>query len=307
MRIGKYTFSWVFLEEAILPKYKGSTFRGVLGRALKAVVCALRKESCIDCILRRSCIYVNLFDPSFCTKGVPPPPPYVIEAEDCGDTCFKEGDKFSFNLLLFGKANDYLPYFVYAFNEIGQQGIGRRTNDTRGRFSLSTVESGNVKIYDSNCGKIDDWPEAEDYLPVFSKQESGVRRISISLLTPLRVKYANHLAVDLPFHLLIRTVLRRISTLYKTYGEGEPSLDYRGIIDRSKDVRIVQKNLSWFDWSRYSRRQDQRMFMGGLVGSVLYEGDLDEFLPYLRFCELVHLGKQTTFGLGKIKLEIIGV
>ena len=45
------------------------------------------------------------------------------------------------------------------------------------------------------------------------------------------------------------------------------------------------------------------MFMGGLVGSVIYEGDLGEYLPLIEFSEKAHLGKNTSFGLGKIKIQ----
>ncbi len=45
------------------------------------------------------------------------------------------------------------------------------------------------------------------------------------------------------------------------------------------------------------------MLMGGLVGEVGYAGDLAEFLPLLRYMEKVHLGKATTFGLGKIEVS----
>ena len=33
--------------------------------------------------------------------------------------------------------------------------------------------------------------------------------------------------------------------------------------------------------------------MGGITGSVTYEGNLQEYLPLIEFCEKVHLGKQT--------------
>lgn len=303
MRIGKYTFHCLFKEQAFLPEYKGSTFRGVLGHALKTIVCALKLEKCDDCPLLRSCLYVNLFDPSYKAKGVPPPPPYVIEPEDGEGTRFKEGDKLSFNLILFGAANDYLSHFIYAFMEIGEKGIGKRSGDARGRFSLWKVKSGETTVFDYSDQKINDWPTPQDYKPEFNQiHEAG--RVKVELLTPLRVKYANHLAADLPFHLLIRAALRRISILYKTYGEGEPPIDYRGIIMRASQVKEVEKDLRWFDWRRYSKRQGQEMMMGGMIGNITYEGNLGEFVPYLRFCELAHIGKQTTFGLGKIRVEI---
>jgi CRISPR/Cas system endoribonuclease Cas6 (RAMP superfamily) len=44
------------------------------------------------------------------------------------------------------------------------------------------------------------------------------------------------------------------------------------------------------------------MLMGGMTGEIVYEGNLAEFMGLLRFCEQVHIGKQTTFGLGRIAL-----
>jgi len=46
MLLGEYQFHCRLSDDAVLPHYKGSTFRGVFGRALKRVVCALRKETC---------------------------------------------------------------------------------------------------------------------------------------------------------------------------------------------------------------------------------------------------------------------
>ena len=45
--------------------------------------------------------------------------------------------------------------------------------------------------------------------------------------------------------------------------------------------------------------------MGGITGSIVYEGALGEFIPLVEFCRKVHVGKQTTFGLGKIDYEIL--
>ena len=107
------------------------------------------------------------------------------------------------------------------------------------------------------------------------------------------------------FHVLVRAMLRRISSLLNCYGDGEPPLDYRGLVKRAETIRIIDANLNWFDWKRYSHRQDKSMLMGGMTGSIIYEGKLGEYMPLIEFCEKVHLGKQTSFGLGKIKAEIL--
>ena len=121
------------------------------------------------------------------------------------------------------------------------------------------------------------------------------------MVTPLRLKFENRLKADLPFHVMVRAMLRRISSLFNHCGEGEPNLDYRGLVKRAEEIRISDDNLRWYDWRRYSFRQDQSMLMGGVVGSITYEGKIGEYMPLIDFCSTVHLGKQTTFGLGKIE------
>jgi len=76
-------------------------------------------------------------------------------------------------------------------------------------------------------------------------------------------------------------------------------LDFKGIIDQARGVQVKKKNLRWFDWERYSARQDTRMNLGGFLGKVTFEGDLEPFMPLIKAGEVVHVGKGTSFGLGK--------
>ncbi|MBA4395780.1 MAG: CRISPR-associated protein Cas6 [Syntrophus sp. (in: bacteria)] len=312
MRYGRYIFSCTFKDDAILPEYKGSTFRGLFGHALKKVVCALRREDCQDCLLRSRCVYALVFEtppPALANaekaRIAAPPHPYVISPAATPQTRYRQGDSFDFTLLLFGQANEYLPYFVYALDQIGQTGIGKRIEGKRGTFSLKEVTAGRDVVYSADCGKILEGQFAHELL--LTHAPADPRRtdaLEINLLTPLRLKYENHLEASLPFHILVRAVLRRISSLCAHYGGGEPDLDYRGLVARARDVKILSSSLRWFDWQRYSNRQDQAMLMGGMIGKIHYTGDLGEFIPLLRFCEKVHLGKQTTFGLGKISIHL---
>ncbi len=44
------------------------------------------------------------------------------------------------------------------------------------------------------------------------------------------------------------------------------------------------------------------MKLGGFVGRITFEGDLTPFLPYIRIGEAVHVGKATSFGLGRYRI-----
>jgi len=314
MLFGKYLFSSVFEDDAVLPYYKGSTFRGVFGHALKRVVCALKRQDCKDCLLREKCVYAFVFevqplaDETNRRKRLSSSPhPYVIEPPDSTKNEYKKGEPFDFGLLLFGKANDYLPYFIYAFEQMGKLGIGKRIGGKRPRFSLKSVNMNNNKtIYSDQDKKLREGKFTQNLVLDDIIAHRPVQSIDLSLKTPLRLKFENKLEASLPFHVLVRTMLRRISSLCNYHGNGEPALDYRGLVQRAKGVEITQSSLRWFDWKRYSTKQDQSMLMGGIVGQVNYSGELAEFVPLIRFCEKVHIGKQTSFGLGKIELTEMG-
>jgi hypothetical protein len=118
--------------------------------------------------------------------------------------------------------------------------------------------------------------------------------------TPLRLKQDNKLNADLPYHVLVRAALRRISSLFAVYGDGDPPLDYKGLVSGAEQVGIAENHLHWFDWSRYSARQDRRMFMGGIMGSITYDGVPADSVPLVRLGARLHLGKATSFGLGRV-------
>ena len=66
---------------------------------------------------------------------------------------------------------------------------------------------------------------------------------------------------------------------------------------------MKDRTTRWYDWERYSARQDIRMKMGGFIGKVSFEGELNEFIPFVKLGELLHVGKGTSFGLGRYVIE----
>jgi hypothetical protein len=302
MLFGKYYFYAIFLEPAILPAFKGSTFRGVFGVALKRVVCALKQQECEACLLQSQCIYARIFE-TRCEPGLPSPPhPFVIEPPLTAETHFQPGDQFAFALLLFGWANEYLPYFVYAFEEMGKIGLGRKLEGKRGSFKLERVAADEEIIYQSQDRLLSKHPPERLELAEPGLSQNEEMALTVHLETPLRLKYQNTLGAQLPFHILVRAALRRLAALNEQFGDGEPPLDYRGLVTRAQKIEIMNAHLHWHDWQRYSNRQDQAMLMGGMLGNVSYQGRVAEFQPLLDYAAKVHLGKATTFGLGKIRV-----
>ena len=200
--------------------------------------------------------------------------------------------------------NDNLPYFIYALNHMGRTGIGRKIQGKRGRFVLEKVNAAEKTIYSDTDQRLNSTDATEMLQMAEPGKDQGMNEIKITLETPLRLKYNSRLQAALPFHVLVRAMLRRVSSLFGVYGDKEPDLDYKGLVARAKRVKIVDSRLKWFDWRRYSSRQACSMLMGGMTGSVHYAGKIEEYMPLIDCCAKVHLGKQTTFGLGRLSAEI---
>ena len=99
--------------------------------------------------------------------------------------------------------------------------------------------------------------------------------------------------------------LRRLSSLLYFHCGQSLSLDFRGLIQRAEAVETTQDETRWYDWERYSSRQDTRMMLGGFIGTATYAGPLAEFLPSLWIGQYTHVGNGTTFGLGHYEIDVV--
>ncbi|MBD3181259.1 CRISPR system precrRNA processing endoribonuclease RAMP protein Cas6, partial [Candidatus Poribacteria bacterium] len=141
-----------------------------------------------------------------------------------------------------------------------------------------------------------------DYLPTVSASQLSTNSgdtITLEFLTPTRIKYRDRYINDLEFHILIRNLLRRISMLMLYHCNTELDADVNELIEKAKSVEVKNWDLDWHDNQRYSTRQKRRMKLGGVVGKVTYQGNLEPFIHLLALGEQVHVGKGTTFGLGR--------
>lgn len=295
------------------PPFKGSTFRGGFGTVFKRVVCSQRDTDCLVCLLKNTCPYAYIFE-TFPPPGAEAlrkfnsiPRPFVIEPPLEQQTEYPPGAVLDFSLVLIGKAIQYFPYFLVVFRELGSVGIGRgrkpyvltevkALNDLTGRIetvysaSDETIHNVDLIIWGSNI-------DAEGKTDGAKKTD-----LIIEYETVTRVKYAEKFVSTIEFHVLVRNLLRRLSSLYYFHHDRELILDFNELIEKAKTISIFFDQTQWVDWERYSNRQKTRMNLGGVQGKVCYRGDWQEFWPLLKLGELVHVGKATTFGMGKYRI-----
>lgn len=308
MLFASLRFKCRFSSHACLQENKYSMLRGAFGRNLRRIVCVLaRRQDCVDCLLAASCIYIALFEPDKMPAADKGPQrgihPYVLVPPLETQREYDPGADFGMEMTLFGSGLKHLPHIVYTVLRMGEEGLASRRDGPPGVFALDSVWQQGRKIYDGDAGTMAAAePEALDLAPCTA---GDIHRLDLNFVTPLRVKFQNSYAVRPHFHILIRAALRRIAELEKAFGRGEPNLDYGGLVHRAAAVREDLSKSRWQDIDRYSCRQQTAMKMGGIVGTAAYEGELAEFLPLLRYCEVAHLGKQSSFGYGRICLDSV--
>jgi hypothetical protein len=312
LRFARYRITIAAGENGlVLPPHKGSTFRGGFGNVFRRITCALREKDCGSCLLRERCPYAYVFETAppagsqALSKYESIPRPFVIEPPPEEKTEYAPGETLIFYLLLFGKAIEFLPYFILVFREMEEAGIGRGRQPFK-VLSISAVGLDQEEvIYTAGTNTVRGVNLTFTGNDLLKALPAVNGRLSVRFITPFWLKDQGSLAPVPEFHILFRQAMRRISALSYFHHEIALEADYAGLAARSRHVALVENNTHWQYWERYSRRQQQRITQGGLVGDVVYEGDLEEFIPWLVIGEQVHVGKNTVFGLGKYSLNYL--
>ncbi len=286
-----------------LPPYAGSMLRGAFGHALLALS-PLPHTDDTPCALHATCPYCQLF-------AAPPlpghslqkfshmPQPYVIEPPTGGARQLQAGQTFDFGLVLIGKALDQLPTVLQAWQRALRTGLGREHSpcalmeilDENGLLRLSDKREQLSKLNTS-------LPPA----PALGEQAT------LHFHTPLRLQVQGKpvRAGQLTARDLLIALARRTQLLCDVHlGAVAPQQDFAALSTQAAAIALQAQDLRWFDWGRYSQRQQQEMQLGGLLGSVQLQGDLAPFGELLHLGQWLHIGKNATMGLGGYRLEAV--
>lgn len=281
----------------------GATLRGGLGYMLKKFFCVRSRGGCGGCPLTLTCVYRKLFEPGPAagqseTRGLPgiadPPRPFILEY--AGGERVSSTDLVRFRLVLVGEAAACYHYLIYAFIELGEQGLARE----RLKFTVERVDQmivfGPVMLYTAADQTIR--PAAASPPPLKTVPESP----TLTFLTPVRIKHNGKYAWNGSFFPLCQALLWRLTLLEKLYGGGAAKRDGRAMVAAARQVPIREARLEWRDLKRFSTRQKQKTLHGGYAGTVAYGPVPPELRPLLAIGELLHVGHNATFGLGAYRI-----
>jgi hypothetical protein len=337
LRVQRFRFSLQTLQEVVLPQYKGSTFRGAFGESFLHLACGQRelqaKQGCHGCLLNENCPYAIVFETSAPADAEQlklyeaVPRPFVLEPPETTQATFPQGSTLDVGVVLIGRAIDLLPYFVVVFREMGRQGVGRG----RGRLELASVWAregcGETLVFSGRNGEVHipkapaatagsalDIPSLATVADTLAQaiRDTADPTLEVTYHTQTRIKFDDSFRAIPEFHILVRNTLRRLSSLLYFHHGQALELDFRGIIEAAGRIALVDHDIKWVDWERYSSRQETRMKLGGIVGTARYraaDGDtstLASFAPLLAAAEWLHIGKAVTFGMGRVSMKVVG-
>ncbi|NLO98648.1 MAG: CRISPR system precrRNA processing endoribonuclease RAMP protein Cas6 [Peptococcaceae bacterium] len=271
------------IENAKLPPFLGSTLRGAIGQAL----------------LKDKLLYDFLFNNKSLSHGKKDiPNPYLLDLPDTNQFEFKPEEELTFKILLFGEAFEYTQAIVNALKE-KELGLGA----ARYPFKLKQVKHEIDQRIIWKDGNYYEEAVCSFLLPY--RTLSNVTRVILRTLTPLRIRRNGQLLTDIDFVTVIRNITNRLATLTSRYGGWVDEVEVQRIQNLAYQVEIVHSNFALVDLARYSNRLGEKMDFSGLMGSIEVQGDLTPFVPWLFAAQTLHLGRNTTFGMGKIEVEFI--
>jgi len=277
-----------------LPTFKGSTFRGKFGHTLKRTICIMSHRDCDRCEIREKCAYTFIFKAKN-ERGEEITPPFIIEPPLTGKQFFLKGEKLHLGLTLIGKAIEYLPYFIYTFIRMGQEGIGR----DRGKYELDAVRSisisgQKVELYDLEKQSLSTEIQLIDLDQIKTQL---FPQITIHFLTPTQIKKNGKMARDIDMEILLSAILRRYHRLRHYYTDENKEkfeIDWK----LARQVKIIHQELRPVHFKRFSNRQKRPVPVDGITGKITFSGNLTPFYPWLKIGEFLHVGKGAVFGLG---------
>lgn len=292
-----FRFSFRVTHPFSLPTYKGSAFHDGFGRTLNLIG---RRFG--DYFFRSSSNEKK-------KQGQALPKSFMLIPPLEAKTDYSQGDEMKCKLILFGDAIRHFMIAFAALEKLGQELVLGRNER---RFYIESVGQialdGTIPLF-----KEDRWlcsPSPISVFDILSANQIKARQVTLLLATRLRLKNNNHLVRETPaFRIFLDRLIGRINSLSALHGKGKliPALQKDSMLLAAKNVKKQLKDTTalWEDWTRTSKPGREVMRFGGLLGKIVYTGELTPFIPWLALGQWTGVGGKTSFGLGNYRMEIM--
>ena len=302
IRYIKLHFCLEILRDGRLPRYKSSALRGGMGQMLLMSNCIRDKncENCDfeeDCLVRRMMYPKMTIRPKFMTQQ--DSEGYVLECEN-RDEFFSAGDKLEFNLLLFGRTIVYFFQFLQAFYYLGMQGLGSERVPFRVLHVTNTKRE--LIVEDSNIYK--------EHLRILQLSEYVRYRLgkanihdsnTLVFHSPLTMKYKGEVQEKFDPEAIMAAVERRLYILNCFEGRREDE-DYNRVLVQDHVPALVGQHTYMVKVPRFSGTHNKKVSFQGIRGHCTFSEMDDTARTLLIAGELIHIGKNTSFGFGRYTL-----
>ena len=293
----KLHFTVEMLEDTYLPVNKASAIRGGMGEMLLRINCISDRncDKCEfedECIVRRVMYSKMRIQPAFMTSG--DSVGYVISCENYEEN-FHEGDRLEFDMILFGRMAVYFGQILQAFQYLGHFGLGKEHS----RFQIVEVTNSKREriMYgnDIHMSRLELMTIGEY---VAYRKNKGNEVTKLIFHTPLSIKEQGVFLKEFDINVIVRSIERRLYMLNCYEGIETERIDLEGHMP----VQTAQTSRE-FSVRRFSNRHEQKIRLDGICGDLSIENVEDEIQELLLAGELIHIGKNTSFGFGRYSVR----
>lgn len=290
----KLRFRLLFPDDTILPYYKVSALRGGMGEMILCTNC-IQDRNCHSCRFVKACLVRKLVYTDMEKKldfmtgddslG------YLIECDD-HRTKIQAGDSLYFTLTLFGNSLVYFGQYLQAFYQLGMHGIGKyhsqyRIGSVWNHEKQPVVEGNQVYMEHYQPDTI------YDYVCRRRKQICKDKLENTMIFhMPLSLKYKGQYLDRFSSEAICQALSRRIwmyDYFMEKYIEKPIFKQY---------PKIVKQTVKKVCVRRYSSTHGKKMNLYGIQGRVCFDDIDHELLCYLLAGEVLHIGRDSSFGFG---------
>lgn len=262
-----------------VPVFKGSMFRGVLGKAMHDLSCQKPGLSCDKCDGVINCPYANLFKPDLILKNQTVTVPFVLFCKDDREV-LKPNDTVDLWITLFGDFIDYKDYFFRSFEFAGQIGLGSK----QAPFEVVEIKEGSRQ-------------SLADIRPM------QVKALRIHFLSPVSI-FRDKKHIYAPrVEDIVEYVVHRVNRLNKSIWQVDDFSLERGLYEPGR-LTVLKYSIAYSKRFK-TRGLGSKVELSGFTGSMDISGDVVSVYPLLKAGEVLHIGSRTSYGLGKYDLIVL--